>query len=362
MKSTFILLLICLLSGSTGFSQTQKDNRYFGGNLRFGTDKIKFDDGGQAQSSNLNARVDAGTFLYDNFAIGAALQMERQAFPEDTKSRYFIPQLLGTARYYAGTEKAKIFLAGQLGLSLFHSSHLEFPDTDKEKRIGSTEVGGAYGIGAGVAWFLSPGIAVEGTMGWEGYSMPKSKSNVSFTGLKIGLTAYLGQAGKKLDTARLEGQDTSIYGDYGKKVGIGISIFDGIGVPVRYYFSPKKVLEAGIYYGGIVVRNNDEFQLGSGLMLGGGYTFFGSRYEKESKGKIRANGLALRLNYLTGDYSAAMLSAGWAMETFRKGHPNRSFIFELGLREQFPNFELKGEPVKAMPTVYLRWQVVFFVK
>ncbi|MCB9296818.1 MAG: hypothetical protein H6559_27430 [Lewinellaceae bacterium] len=233
---------------------------------------------------------------------------------------------------------------------------MEFLNTEKEKRIGSTEVGGAYGIGAGVAWFLSPGIAVEGTMGWEGYSMPKSKSNVSFTGLKIGLTAYLGQA------ARPERQDTSLYGNYGGKIGVGISIFDGIGVPVRYYFSPKKVLEAGIYYGGIVVRNNDEFQLGSGLMLGGGYTFFGNRYEKESKGKIRANGLALRLNYLTGDYSAAMLSAGWAMETFRKSRTNRSFLFELGLREQFPNFELEGEPAKATPTLYLRWNVNFFVK
>lgn len=355
MKSTFMLLFICMLSGVTGFSQTQKDSRYLGGNLRFGIDKTKPDNGNQTQVNNLDARVDAGTFLYDDFAIGAALQMRREASPKGTKNRYFNPQLLGTSRYYAGGEKVKIFLAGQLGLSISHSSHLEYNGQDSEKRRGSTQVGGAYGIGAGVAWFLSPGVALEGTMGWEGYSMPKSQSNVSFTGLKVGLTAYLGQAEKALEK-------TSKYGDYGGKIGVGISIFDGFGVPVRYYFSPKKVMEAGIYYGGIVVPNDGEVQLGSGLMLGGGYTFFGDRFEKESKRKIRANGLALRVNFLTGDYSTAMLSAGWAMETFRKDRTNRSFIFELGLREQFPNFELDGEPVKALPTAYLRCQWMIFVK
>jgi hypothetical protein len=175
--------------------------------------------------------------------------------------------------------------------------------------------------------------------------------------LKIGLTAYLGESGKTSVAT-----STGKYDNYGGKIGIGISILDGLGVPVRYYLSPKKVAEAGIYYGGIAVRDDDEIQLGYGPMFGGGFTFFGDRFEKEGKKKIRAHGLALRVNYLTGDYSTTMLSAGWAMETFKKDRTNRSFIFELGLRGQFPNFEIAGEPAKFSPTAYVRCHWNIFVK
>lgn len=359
MKNSLLPLLLCLLFGFAGLAQTQQGSRYFGGNLRFGTDKTKFDNGNQTQTNFLNARAEAGKFLHNDFALGGTLQMEREASPKGTKSRYFNPQLLGTARYYAGKERVKIFLAGQLGLSISSSSYLTFVGKPTEEREKLTQIGGAYGIGAGAAGFLTPSLAVEGTMGWEGHSLPKTKSNVSFTGLKIGLTAYLNQTGKGRDPKA----GTSQYANYGGQVGIGFSIFDGLGTPVRYYLSPKKVLEGGIYYGGIVVRpENEDPRLEAGLMLGGGFTFFGDRFEKASKHKIRAHGLALRLNHLTGDYSTTMLSAGWAMETFRKGRTNRSFIFELGLRGVFPNFELDGETVKATPSAYLRCHWNFFVK
>ncbi|MBC7774913.1 MAG: hypothetical protein H7246_05685 [Phycisphaerae bacterium] len=357
MKNSFALLLICLFAGFTGFSQTQKEGRYFGGNLRFGSDKTKYDNGTSSQTNHLNARVDIGKFLHDDFAIGAALQMEREASTKGSKSRYFNPQLLGTARYYAGKEKAKIFLAGQLGLSFSHSSSLALAGTDFEEREGSTQIGGAYGIAAGAAWFLTPSVAVEGMAGWEGHALPKSNSNVSFTGLKIGLTAYLGPSGKKPSPSDTTGK----YANYGGKIGVGISIFDGLGVPVRYYLSPKKVLDGGIYFAGIAVTEYEETQLKFGPMLGGGFTFFGDRFEKTSKQKIRAHGLALRLNYLTGDYSTTMLSAGWAMETFKKARSNRSFIFELGLRGQFPNYEIEGEPAKLSPGLYLRCHWNFFL-
>ncbi len=358
MKKQLILLALLILAVSTSFSQTQKGGRYFGGNLRFGSDKTKYDNGNSTQTNRLNARVDIGKFLHDDFAIGAALQMEREASTKGSKSRYFNPQLLGTARYYAGKEKAKIFLAGQLGLSFSHSSNLKFAGTDFEEREGTTQIGGAYGVAAGAAWFLRPGIAVEGMAGWEGHALPKSKSNVSFTGLKIGLTAYLGSSGKKSNPSA---DTTGKYANYGRKIGIGISIFDGLGVPVRYYLSPKRVLEGGIYFAGIAVTEYEETQLKFAPMLGGGFTFFGDRFEKVRKQKIRAHGLALRLNYLTGDYSTTMLSAGWAMETFKKNRSNRSFIFELGLRGQFPNYEIEGEPAKVSPGLYLRCHWNFFV-
>ena len=75
MKNTLVLLLICLLSGFTGFSQTQKGARYLGANLRFGADKVKNDNGSQTQVNILTARVDAGKFIYDDFAIYIAAKM-----------------------------------------------------------------------------------------------------------------------------------------------------------------------------------------------------------------------------------------------------------------------------------------------
>jgi hypothetical protein len=57
-----------------------------------------------------------------------------------------------------------------------------------------------------------------------------------------------------------------------------------------------------------------------------------------------------------------MLSAGWAMETFKKDRTNRSFVFELGLQGQFPNYEINGEPAKVRAFPYLRCGWYFFVK
>ncbi len=97
-------------------------------------------------------------------------------------------------------------------------------------------------------------------------------------------------------------------------------------------------------------------------MLGGGYTFFGDRFEKTNRGKIRAHGIALRASQLTGDYQMTKASLGWAMETFKKEHPKRSFIFELGLQQQFKNYVYNGERAKDATSLYLRLHWNFFLK
>lgn len=144
------------------------------------------------------------------------------------------------------------------------------------------------------------------------------------------------------------------YNSYGGKVGVGISIFDGFGIPVRFYLSPKNVLEAGFYFGAIAVITDDQLEILAGPLVGVGYTYFGNRFEKPKYQKIRANGVAVRFNHLAGDYSTSMLSLGWAMETIRKKHPQRSFILELGLKQTFPDFVYNGEAIKATTGIYLR--------
>jgi hypothetical protein len=127
--------------------------------------------------------------------------------------------------------------------------------------------------------------------------------------------------------------------EYGKKVSVGITILNGFGIPVRYYRTPKQVFEGGLYIGNVAVKDaNDNYTFPSYLMFGTGFTYFGDRFvkEKKRKTKIRANGVAVRLNYLTGDYASFLPSVGWAMATFKQKNKNRSFIFELGLNGVLP--------------------------
>jgi hypothetical protein len=156
---------------------------------------------------------------------------------------------------------------------------------------------------------------------------------------------------------------------YGGKLGIGISILDGIGVPVRYYFTPKNVVEAGMYAGGIALYDDSSGStelstIGTGFMTGLGYTRFGNRFvkEKRNKRKVRTHGAALRYRHIFGDFRTDLLSLGWAMETSREKSPQRSFIFELGLQGIFTNFVYEGTQYKdAGPGIYLRCHWNFFL-
>jgi hypothetical protein len=161
--------------------------------------------------------------------------------------------------------------------------------------------------------------------------------------------------------------DASDFDDYGGKVGVGVSILNGFGIPVRLYLNPKNVVEAGVYSGGVLIYNSDleEIQaLEFGFMGGLGYTYFGSRFlkEKKKRNKVRAHGVALRANHLFGEFKTSYVSLGWAMETFREIRKNQSFIFELGLQGMFPDFVFEGKLYdKPRPGVYLRCHWNFFL-
>ncbi|MBL7828354.1 MAG: hypothetical protein JNJ57_17110 [Saprospiraceae bacterium] len=152
--------------------------------------------------------------------------------------------------------------------------------------------------------------------------------------------------------------------DYGKKLSIGISILDGFGIPVRYY-AKNHVMEAGAYVAGVAVyENNNLIDYRTWPMFGAGYTYFGDRFlkEKRKRDKIRAHGIAVRVNQLVGSYPTTIPSLSWAMETFREGRKNRSFLFELGIQYALPNFTYNNEPVPNAVGLRLRCQWNFFLK
>lgn len=157
---------------------------------------------------------------------------------------------------------------------------------------------------------------------------------------------------------------------YGGKMGVGISLFNGFGVPLRYYISPKNVAEIGFYTGGVAILDDSGsagLEIESyepGFMVGVGYSRFGDKFlkEKRHKRKVRAHGAALRYQHLFGNFKTGFLSLGWAMETSKEKKPHRSFIFELGLQGAFPNFVYDGQLYNnARPGLYLRCHWNFFI-
>ncbi len=164
--------------------------------------------------------------------------------------------------------------------------------------------------------------------------------------------------------------DASEYDDYGGKLGIGISIFNGFAVPFRYYVNPKNVVEASIGSAGVAIFSDDGQDLElesieSGFLFGAGYTFFNNRFlkEKKKRNKVRAHGVAVRANHLFGNFKTTYASLGWAMETFKENRKGSSFIFELGLQGTFPDFVYNGRVFEdARPGIYLRCHWNFFLK
>jgi hypothetical protein len=155
------------------------------------------------------------------------------------------------------------------------------------------------------------------------------------------------------------------FSEYGAKVSVGISIIDGLGVPVRLY-NNRHVFELGAYATGIVFEFDveDEPDLVTVPMFGAGYTYFGNKFLKTKKkhNKIKSNGIAVRVNQIVGDYNTTIPSLSWAHESFKQGRTHRSFLFEMGIQYILPNYTLDGDPLSSGVGLRLRCQWNLFLK
>jgi hypothetical protein len=99
-------------------------------------------------------------------------------------------------------------------------------------------------------------------------------------------------------------------------------------------------------------------------MFGAGYSYFGKKFLKEKKKriKVKANGSVLRVNQIVGDYSTTIPSLSWAQEIFREGRTNRSFLFELGIQYGFPKYTYNGSTPASSVGLRLRCQWNLFLK
>jgi hypothetical protein len=161
-------------------------------------------------------------------------------------------------------------------------------------------------------------------------------------------------------------RDSVGFDEYGGKVSAGIFILGGIGIPVRFYINPKNVFEVNVSSATVLIVDDarDLIEFSPVFGTGVGYTFFGNRFlkEKKSVNKVRAHGVALRLNRFWGVYDNTQPSISWAMETFRQHRPKRSFLFELGLRSIIFDQTNAVITEQVSAGLFLRCQWNFFLK
>ena len=157
------------------------------------------------------------------------------------------------------------------------------------------------------------------------------------------------------------------FEEFGGQTGFGIGFGDGLIAAGRYCLSAKTAFEAGIGLGSThapleesFIFEENPYNTELGVQIEGAAHLMGARKENH-KGKIKANGIMLRASHLFGDFATSSLSAGYGVEVFNpiKKKPSRSYLFEVGLKASFPQWETNsggyGEPYPALPYLRFRW-------
>jgi len=158
------------------------------------------------------------------------------------------------------------------------------------------------------------------------------------------------------------------FDEYGGKFSTGIALGGGgiIGIPLRFYFTPKIAIEAGAYlrpkalhcHGYTFHPFYDSFNfwdISAGVMVVGGTIIYFKKYYKSRRKKIKLNGISIKGGQSFSYNPESFFSLGWAHESFRKNNKDHSFIFELGFGVLLEHNNYS--PPKGLPLIYwkLHW-------
>jgi hypothetical protein len=204
-----IIVMMLMLSGLTGFAQTEKGNFLLSAGtsigvgdseglmgLAFTNSKVEFDDGNISETklTNFYVSTKAGFFLIDNLAIGLDLATSLSSGSTDvltinleTKTNFFgVGPFL---RYYLGNGKIMPFAEVN---TLFGSrnENSQGAGTDSESKFSVANIG----AGVGIAIFLGDRSALDLGASYNSTSLKEREDAFNVTqntlGLKIGFTVF----------------------------------------------------------------------------------------------------------------------------------------------------------------------------
>lgn len=173
-----ILLGVLVLFAVALNAQTMKGTWMLGGNANFSSARPNVSGAKSTTTIGLNPNV--GYFLINNLAVGASLGLTSYSSAGLSATQFAIGPFV---RYYVVDlgPKAKLFGQGQFGYG-----SLKFEDEDAETNVG-------WGLGAGVAYFLNPSIALEGLLGYNSNKSNETNAvaNNAFT-FNVGFQIHFG--------------------------------------------------------------------------------------------------------------------------------------------------------------------------
>lgn len=167
-----IFSALLLLAAATLHAQTEKGDVLVGGNLGFQT-------GENASQFNLSPNV--GVFVANNFAVGAALNINSSKQGILRTSTFGLGPF---ARYYFGQTMTKPFLVTEFN---FLSSSIK---TGENARISNNGFG--WLLGLGFAAFVNESVAVEAVSGYNFNKFKDVEGSGGFA-LRLGFQVYLGR-------------------------------------------------------------------------------------------------------------------------------------------------------------------------
>lgn len=138
---------------------------------------------------------------------------------------------------------------------------------------------------------------------------------------------------KEVKHITIEGIGTNPV-DYGGKTAVGISLLGEsiVGIHFKVRASEAIFFDVSAMPHSKLVQNKytDKFILRTNLTLGGEMDYFLQRKYKESKQKIRGNGVFFRVAHGFGRFDQTWAHVGWCSDYFKLNRFKRGFQLNLG--------------------------------
>jgi len=178
-----LLLGILILVSVSLNAQCVKGNWLVGGSAGFSSSTVDID--GAEAVTNIHVSPDIGYFIIDRLAVGAAIDFTSTSSNGHSGSSFSVGPAV---RYYFADlgESAKLFGQAQFTFG----SETPFGEDDS---VSST----AWGVSAGLAWFLNHHVALEASLGY-GSHKPGDENGIAGIatntfGLEVGFQIELGE-------------------------------------------------------------------------------------------------------------------------------------------------------------------------
>jgi hypothetical protein len=152
------------------------------------------------------------------------------------------------------------------------------------------------------------------------------------------------------------------YDEYGNSFSYGVAIGGGgvFGLPIKFQSSSNFAFELGMHYrpGYLKIKDPEtKTYFKHSLAIAGGPNFYFGRHFKESKQKIKSNGLTIKGGVGFGGFTTLFIATGWINETFKNKIHDKSFTLELGPMYAFTKFSPRNEDfVSSTIGLYLKLQ------